>query len=80
MANEVQDLQKLLSCEDRFVEMQAGLALEIADGCALGHITSEQAKQSMQELILDLQTNKKFNNLDLFEKLTNGISKLAAKI
>jgi len=80
MGNEIKDLQSLLNCGDSWVEQQAGLALEIADAQAMGNITSEQAKELMEDLIRTDEIEGKSDNIQLVGALVTGVMGLASVV
>ena len=80
MGDKIKELQMLLSCGDAFVERQAALALEIADAQAMGNITSEQAKELMEDLVRSDEIEGKSENIQLVGTLVTGVMGLASVI
>ena len=80
MGDKIKELQILLSCGDAFVERQASLALEIADAQAMGNITSEQAKELMEDLVRSDEIEGKSENIQLVGTLVTGVMGLASVI
>lgn len=78
MGEQVQALQQLMKCGDPWIEQQAGMALEIADAQALGNITSEQAKELMEDLIKTDEIEGKSENIQLVGALVTGVMGLAS--
>ena len=80
MGDQIRELQALLSCGDEFVERQAALALEIADAQAMGNITSEQAKELMEDLVRADEIEGKSDNIQMVGMLVTGVMGLASVI
>jgi hypothetical protein len=80
MGDKIKDLQSLMSCGDKFIEQQAGMALEIADAKAVGNITSEQAKELMEDLVRTDVIEGKSDNIQLVGALVTGVMGLASVV
>lgn len=80
MGEQIKDLQALMSCGDAWVEQQAAMALEIADAQAVGNITSEQAKELMEDLVRTDAIEGKSENIQLVGALVTGVMGLASVI
>ena len=80
MSEKIREVQALLSCGDAFVERQAALALEIADAQAMGNITSEHAKELMEDLVRSDEIEGKSDNIQLIGTLVTGVMGLASVI
>lgn len=80
MSDTIKDLQALMSCGDPWVEQQAAMALEIADAQAVGNISSEQAKELMEDLVRADEIEGKSENIQLVGTLVTGVMGLASVI
>jgi hypothetical protein len=80
MSEQIKELQALLSCGDSFVERQASLALEIADAQAVGNISSQQAKELMEDLVRTDEIEGKSEDIVLVGKLITGVMGLASVV
>ena len=80
MSDQIKELQALMSCGDAWVEQQAAMALEIADAKAVGNISSEQAKELMEDLVRADQIEGKSENIQLVGTLVTGVMGLASVI
>ena len=80
MGDQIKDLQALMSCGDAFVEQQAAMALEIADAQAIGNITSEQAKELIEDLVRTENIEGKSEDIVMIGKLVTGVMGLASII
>ena len=78
MGDKIKELQELMSCGDKWVEQQAAMALEIADAQAVGNISSEQAKELMEDLIRTDVIEGKSENIQLVGALVTGVMGLAS--
>ena len=78
MSEQIKDLQALMSCGDPWIEQQAAMALEIADAQAVGNITSEQAKELMEDLVRTDEIEGKSENIQLVGALVTGVMGLAS--
>ena len=80
MSEKIRELQALMSCGDKFVEQQAAMALEIADAQAIGNITSEQAKELMEDLVRTENIEGKSEDIVMVGKLITGVMGLASVV
>lgn len=80
MSEKIKELQALMSCGDKFVEQQAAMALEIADAQAIGNITSEQAKELMEDLVRTENIEGKSEDIVMVGKLITGVMGLASVV
>jgi len=80
MSENIKEVQALLSCGDEFVERQAALALEIADAQAMGNISSQQAKELMEDLVRTENIEGKSENIQLVGALITGVMGLASVV
>lgn len=80
MSEKIRELQALMSCGDKFVEQQAAMALEIADAQAIGNITSEQAKELMEDLVRAENIEGKSEDIVMVGKLITGVMGLASVV
>lgn len=80
MSDQIIALQQLMKCGDAWVEQQAAMALEIADAQATGNITSEQAKELMEDLVRTDVIEGKSDNIQLVGALITGVMGLASVV
>ena len=74
----IKDLQQLMECGDKFVSKTASLALEISDAEALGHITSDQARELIEDLVRTENIEGKSDDIILVGQLVTGVMGLAS--
>ena len=78
MGEQITALQQLMKCGDPWIEQQAAMALEIADAQAVGNITSEQAKEVMEDLVRTDEIEGRSENIQLVGALVTGVMGLAS--